>query len=138
MPDFEIIDHTADIGIAVYGHTIEEIFVNAAQGMFSLIADLGQVVANIPREISVYAEDHEELLVTWLNELLYLCDAENLIFNHFEISHLERDRLTAIAYGEKIDPLRHGLKTQVKAATYYHLKLQKSEDGFKAQIIFDI
>jgi len=137
MPEFEIIDHTADVGIIARGDSVGDVFINAAHGMFSLIADLDKVAEVDIQEIVVEAPDQEELLVTWLNELLYLFDAENLIFSRFEITHLGKDKLEAIAYGEKVDPARHNLKTHVKAATYHMLKLRK-EDGFRAQIILDV
>lgn len=137
MPNFDIIDHTADIGIIAYGNSVEEVFTNAAYGMFSFIADIDQIAEIIHNEIVIEAPDQEELLVTWLNELLYLFDAENLIFSRFEITHLDQEHLSAIVYGEKVDPLRHNLKTQIKAATYHLLKLEKNDD-FRAQVIFDI
>ncbi len=137
MAKFEIIDHTADVGIIAYGSSAEEVFVNAAYGMFNIIAELAEVGETIQRDIVAEASDLEELLVTWLNELLYLFDAEKLIFKRFEIKNLEREKLYATAYGEKVDPSRHKLKTEVKAATYHLLKLERNDD-FKAQVIFDI
>ena len=105
--------------------------------MFSLIAELGEIAEVIRHEIVAEASDQEELLVAWLNELLYLFDADNLIFRRFEIINLGQEKLRAIAYGEKVDPSRHRLKTQVKAATYHLLKLER-DNGFKAQIILDV
>ena len=137
MAHFEIIDHTADIGIIAYGKDEKEVFATAAYAMFSLVAELDGVDDALCREIEVTADDKEALLVTWLNELLYLFDVEHVIFNGFEVINLEEHRLRANAYGEKFDPLRHVLKTQVKAATYHMLKVEKG-DGFRAQIIFDV
>jgi SHS2 domain-containing protein len=134
---FEIIDHTADIGIIAYGRDEKEVFATAAYAMFSLIAELDGVDGMLCREIEVTADDKEALLVAWLNELLYLFDVEHVIFNGFEVMNLEERRLRANAYGEKFDPLRHVLKTQVKAATYHMLKVEKG-NGFRAQIIFDV
>ncbi len=138
MTKFEIIDHTADVGLVVYGSTRKEVFINAAIGMFSLIVDPGKVSGTQQLEITLDADDYEELLVAWLNELLYLFDAENFIFSQFEISRLNSDSLTAIAYGEKIDLSRHEIKTQIKAATYHQLKLKTEDEGFSAQIILDV
>ncbi|MCL0079306.1 archease [Dehalococcoidia bacterium] len=137
MPNFEFTDHTADIGIIAYGNSVEEVFVNAAYGMFSLIADPDKVAEVIRHQVVAEAPDQEELLVTWLNELLYLFDAEDLIFSRFEIVDLRQQYVRAMAYGEKVDPSRHNLKTQVKAATYHQLKLEKG-DEFSARIILDI
>lgn len=137
MARFEVVDHTADIGLIAYGSTLEEVFVNAAYGMFSLIAELDQVEERIHREIETEAPDQGELLVTWLNELLYFFDAESLLFKRFEILRLDQTWLQARAFGEKVDPTRHRVKTAVKAATYHLLKLEEG-NGLRAQIIFDV
>lgn len=137
MQEFEVIDHTADIGIIARGDSVEDVFISAAYGMLSLIVDLDNVNEMEIQEITVVAPDQEELLVTWLNELLYLFDAENLIFSRFEIIRLSMDKLEAVVYGEKVDPARHNLKIHIKAATYHMLKLS-SQDGFRAQIILDV
>jgi SHS2 domain-containing protein len=137
VPRFELIDHTADVGIIAYGKDLKEAFANAAYGMFSLIADLGRVNERISREVDVESLDQEALLVDWLNELLYLFDVDRIIFRRFEITDLNRNRLKAKVYGEMIDTSRHHLKTAVKAATYHMLKIERNK-GVKVQFILDI
>ncbi len=137
MPRFEVIDHTADVGIIAYGSDLKEAFANAAYGMFSLIADLGEVKENVNRKVEVQSTDEEALLVDWLNELLYLFDVEHVIFKRFDITALSQTQLKAKAYGEKIDTSRHQLKTAVKAATYHMLKIERNQ-GVKVQFILDI
>ena len=41
--EFEIIEHTADVGIRAYGANMQEAFANAAKGLFSLIIELDDV-----------------------------------------------------------------------------------------------
>ena len=135
--DFEILDHTADVGIIAYGADIKQAFANAARGLFSLVIQLDDVQEALHRDIRVSASDEESLLVEWLNELIYLFDAENIIFKRFEITHLDNTLLTASSYGEKVDMARHKLKTGVKAATYHMLKVEK-DDGCRVQVLFDI
>lgn len=138
MPeDFEILDHTADVGIIAYGADEKQAFANAAKGLFSLIAELDDVGEELKRDIRFTASDQEELLVEWLNELVYLFDAEGIIFKRFEISELDDSHLRASVYGEKADSSRHTLKTGVKAATYHMLKIEKGE-GCRVQVLFDI
>ena len=137
MIRFEVIDHTADVGIVAYGKDLKEAFANAAFGMFSLIANLEKVRGSISREIDVQSTDQEALLVDWLNELLYLFDVEHIIFKRFEITALSQKKLKAKVYGEKIDTSRHQLKTAVKAATYHMLKIEKNK-GVRVQFILDI
>ena len=137
MLRFEVIDHTADVGIIAYGSDLEEAFANAAYGMFSLIADLEEVREKVSRKVDIQSTDQEALLVDWLNELLYLFDVQHIIFKRFKITALSQKRLQAKVYGEKIDTSRHQLKTAVKAATYHMLKIEMNQ-GVKVQFILDI
>lgn len=135
---FEILDHTADVGIIASGEDISEVFVNMARGLFSLIIDPKEVNAKKNWELVVTAPDREALLVNWLNEIIYFVDARELIFKNFEIDKMTETELKAKAYGEKINPKKHHLKREVKAATYHHLKIEQIAEGWRAQIIFDI
>lgn len=135
---FKVIDHTADIGIIAYGVDIEQLFSSAAYALFSLIVEPESITERLHSYIRVTAENSENLLVAWLNELIYLFDAEHLLFNRFQIENLNNHRLTAICYGESIDPLKHRLKRYVKAATFHTLKIDSCASGYKAQVIFDI
>lgn len=136
MKRFDIIEHTADVGIVAYGADLKEAFANAAYAMFTLIADLEDVREEVCRQIDARAEDQESLLVSWLNELLYLFDVEGVIFKRFEIIELGEISLQAEGYGEPIDTTRHSLKAGVKAATYHMLQVAK-EDGYSIRVIFD-
>ena len=135
--DFEIIDHTADVGIIAYGTSISQTFANAAKALFSLITELDNVEEVLHRDIELVAPDQESLLIAWLNELIYLFDTENVIFKRFEITKLDNTRLKARSYGEKVNSSKHKLKTGVKAATYHMLRIDKA-NVCKAQVLFDI
>ena len=135
--DFEIIDHTADVGIIAYGADMSQAFANAAKALFSLITELDDVGEVLHRDIELTATDEESLLVEWLNELIYQFDTECIIFKRFDIIQLDNTQLKARSYGEKVDSSRHKLKTGVKAATYHMLKVDKG-DGCKVQVLFDI
>jgi SHS2 domain-containing protein len=135
---FEIIDHTADVGIIAYGADVEELFSNAALALFSLITEPESVEEKLHLDLEVISEDRDSLLVEWLNELIYLFDVKHILFSRFDIESLTHNELTATCYGEGFDPMKHKIKTGVKAATYHMLNLDKSDDGCKAQIILDI
>ena len=135
---FEVIDHTADIGIAAYGADIKEVFANAAVGLFSLMAELDNIKEDVQRGLELSAEDEEILLVEWLNELIYIFDVEHIVFKRFEIDNLTENRLKARCFGEKIRPGQHKLKREIKAATYHMLRISKDNSGYKVQVIFDI
>jgi SHS2 domain-containing protein len=135
--EFEILNHTADVGIIAYGADLKQAFANAAKGLFSLITDLDDVKEALHRDAELTATDEESLLVEWLNELIYQFDTEGIIFKRFDITRLDSTRLKARGYGEKVDKSRHKLKTGVKAATYHMLKVDKN-DGCRVQVLFDI
>ena len=137
MEDFEIINHTADIGIIAHGTDLKGMFTNAARAMFDLITDLEKIDEIICYNIEASGENWEDLLVAWLNELLYLFDTQTVIFKRFEVTDLTCIRLKAKGYGEKIDLSRHKLKMGIKATTYHMLKIEK-DNGFKAHVLFDV
>jgi len=135
--DFEIVDHTADVGIIAYGADVSQAFTNAARALFSLITELDNVEEFLHRDIELTAPDEESLLVEWLNELIYLFDTENIIFKRFDVTKLNNTHLKARSYGEKVDSSKHRLKTGVKAATYHMLKIDKGND-YQVKVLFDI
>jgi len=135
--DFEILDHTADVGVIAYGTDLKQAFANAARALFSLITELDDVEEVLHRDIKINASDEESLLVAWLNELVYRFDTEGILFKRFDVSQLGATHLEARGYGEKADRSKHKLKTGVKGATYHMLKVDKT-DGFRVQVLFDI
>jgi SHS2 domain-containing protein len=136
--DFEILEHTADIGIIAYGRDVPEVFINAAKGLFSLIIEPEEVKAKKYREIEITAPDLAALLVNWINELIYLLDAESVLFKDFKIREITDTSLRVEAGGEKFNSKRHHLRREVKAATYHQLKVEQTTEGWRAQVIFDI
>jgi SHS2 domain-containing protein len=135
---YELIEHTADIGIKVEAPTLPQLFANAAAGMFHLLCPSGAVGAEARESIAVEAGGYEELLVNWLTELLFLFDAQRLIFNEFQITQLDDHHLTATVRGEKYSPDRHELDHDIKAVTYYGLQVRRERTNWTASIVFDV
>ena len=136
MKKFKFIEHTADTGLVAYGETLAGAFTNAALGMFSIIADLESVREVESRRVEVKEADMEGMLFEWLNNLIYIFDVEELILKRFDIVEFEEGRLVAVCHGEKYDPYRHQLKTEVKSATYHMLEVDREKN--RVQVIFDI
>jgi SHS2 domain-containing protein len=135
---FRTIEHTADIGIEVEADNLGELFEGVAAAMFSLMVDPDTVRQTVERELSLEAGDLEELLFMWLNELLFVLYAEGLLFSGFKVKDIGEDRLVATATGEKLDPQRHRLDEEIKAATYHEMMVERRDDGWKARVIFDV
>jgi SHS2 domain-containing protein len=135
---FEIIDHTADIGLRAWGADLTEAFANTARGMFSLVTDLESIRESVIKELNVKAPDREVLLVEWLNEMLFYFDTEGLLFNRFEIFSLSGNEINSRCFGEKVDRSRHELKRGIKSTTYHMLKIEEKDDQYRIQVLFDI
>jgi len=141
MKEFEIIDHTADIGIVAYGKTKREVFINAAKGMFEIIAGEDRdLKENFYAKIKLEAKSLEDLLIAWLNELLYISEVKLVILNKFKIKELSDIQIKAEVGGTKINHLSIRIKREVKAVTYHRLEIKKDEESglWSAQVIFDI
>ncbi|MEW6686462.1 MAG: archease [Candidatus Edwardsbacteria bacterium] len=138
MPHYEIIDHTADIGIRAFGKDLKKLFSTTAFGMFEILVDLNLVSENITKSVVVEAEDLEQLLVKWLSELLYLYETKGIIFKRFEIKKITPQRLESNVFGENINPSKHQIKTEIKNVTYHQLRVERTKDGWLAEVIFDL
>ncbi|HHH79966.1 MAG TPA: archease [Thermoplasmatales archaeon] len=138
MKDFEIIEHTADVGIRAFGRNLAECFENAAKGMFYLITDGSEISSIGQYNIKLKAENLEQLLVDWLSELLFLQSAHNLVFGRFEVELDEQSAaLSAKVFGEEYNRRKHRYGVEIKAVTYHMLKV-KREPPYEVQVLFDI
>jgi SHS2 domain-containing protein len=136
MKQYELIEHTADVGVKAYGKTIAEAFEHAAKGMFDIITDESMIDPVGQYDIQLEAPDLEQLLVDWLSKLLFLNDAQDLVFGKFQVT-LTGNQLSASVFGEKYDTKKHGMGVEVKAVTYHMLQVQEKNPIF-VQVLFDI
>lgn len=135
---FRLLDHTADLGILVYGRDLEELFTNAGKVFFGIITDLRRVRESTERTIRVESSNLEDLMVNWLGELLYLHDVDGLLFRSFSIDELGDGTMKARARGEVFQEERHVIKTEIKAVTYHQIQVKKERGRWVARIIFDL
>lgn len=135
---FRVLEHPADVGFEAFGRTPGEVFANAARALMELMVDAGTVEPSASSRIEVEAPDAPSLLVNWLSEVLYLFDAEHWLWRDFAIERATERSIAAMARGEKFDPARHRIKLLVKAITYHQLALEKTAEGWRAQVYVDI
>jgi SHS2 domain-containing protein len=154
MPDnkgkflrYEMIEHLSDAKLRAYGKNMNELFENAAEGMFSAITNLDDVKNTAEKEIKVNIKGEtglEDLLISWLEKLLYLCEVDGLLFSYFKIKDLKSTgyerTISATVKGEKINREKHEILMQIKAPTYHGLYIRKDKKTgiYKAEIIFDV
>lgn len=137
-PFYRIIDHTADIGIEVFAPTLDDIFTRSGLAMCDLMFGVESVGRDLERTISVEGDGVEELLVAWLNDLLYIYAVEGMIFSGFTDIELEEHAFSATGVGEMYKPEKHSVATEIKAATYHGVSVAPEGDGWKATVIFDV
>ncbi len=137
LPRFELLEHTADAGVAGHGRTIAEAFEQTALGMYALMVDLGDVREAELRTVEAEGETLESLLMHWLAELLFLTETTGLLFRWFEVS-LEDGRLVSTARGETMDPDRHDLGAAIKGVTRHRLEVAEEDGGYRTRVLFDI
>ena len=135
---YQIIDHTADLGIIVKGPDVENLFILAAKAMTDLIVKGDIRDRTAIKDVLVEGEDFPDLMVRWLGEILYLFEGENLIVNSIQIKSIGPMRLQATLTLASFEPKRHEVLREIKAVTYHQIAVDKANDGWEARVIFDI
>ncbi|MCX8118633.1 MAG: archease [Desulfobacterota bacterium] len=135
---YEILDHTADIGLVIYGKDLKALFQHAGEAFFELITDVARVRPREARRIELSAEPLERLMVDWLHELLYLHEVEGLLFNRFLIESVGPEGLKATVQGEPFQEGIHEIKAAVKAVTYHQIEVKRENGGWRAKVILDL
>jgi len=135
---FQPIDHTADVGYRLFAPTLAELFAVAGRALFDAITEHDSIQSKLERKIEVQAGDVEALLVAWLSELNFYCITEFELYGEFAIEEISPTAVRATVRGEKIDPARHVIHTEIKAVTYHELFVREAENGWEAQVIFDV
>lgn len=139
---FEPVDHTADLAFIARGKSLAELFQNAALGMMSFLVAPQSVRPDEEDMIEIEGSDLEELLVTWLQEILFRLEVRRRIYGEFRVTRVQPPRLRATARGEALDPARHVLLADIKAATYHDLRIRRELTPagrlYKVGVVLDI
>ncbi|MEE8175770.1 MAG: archease [Gemmatimonadota bacterium] len=137
------VEHTADVGLAISGATLEQLFHRAALGIARLMrgdarpagATSTRGTRGATRSVALAAESSDLLLARWLGELLYLDEVDGFVYEKAEFATLDEGRLEATVRG-RIDP--EAPMCQLKGVTYHGLSLGRGEKGWEARVILDI
>ncbi len=131
---------TGDVAFEAEGGTLEELFVEAAVATFEIMVDTMGVEAKITRKVELKNEAVDGLLFDWLSELVYLKDAEAVLFSKFNVNIKKNDayELKARVSGENISQQKHDLRSDVKAVTYHMFEVKKTGENWTARVVLDI
>lgn len=139
-PYYRLIDHTADLGMEVFGRDAPSLFSNAARALFDLLipskgvhgAPLHQV------DLTVDGDDWADLMVNWLRELLYLWNGKQCCVANLSIGALDRNRLHAAVQVFNYPDDGPPPENEIKAVTYHQIAVGQENDGWYARVIFDV
>jgi SHS2 domain-containing protein len=136
----ETFEHTADLGLRIRASDLTDLFRTAGEGLFDVIVVNRADVRPLEIEpIALEAESTEDLLVAWLNELIFRCETRHRLYSLFEVVvDAGGFLLQGIIGGEPIDRSRHTLDHEVKAATHHGLSLRREDGGWISELILDI
>ena len=138
----ETFEHTADLGLRVFGENPPDLFEAAAAGLFeTIVANLDQVRPVEAEEVILEAETIPDLFLAWLNELIFRSETGHRLYSGFGVRIEESQewaRLSAKIEGEPIDRDRHILDHEVKAATHHGVSVELVDEEWRAEVILDI
>ncbi|MBN2382510.1 archease [bacterium] len=134
---FEHFSTTADAGFRLWAPDLNGLFQQAGLALLSLMTDIQRVQVQEWFEVTLVNETVEDLLIDWLNELIFRVETKGFFFSEFTINQATSKQVDARIGGETIDPAKHLLLTEVKAATYHQLAVT-GLDSYQATIIVDV
>lgn len=146
----EHFEHKADIGIRGTGNTLNQAFEKCAIALTQIIADTNTIQPKKSHIIELTGTDNGALLVSFLNELLFIKDKKKMFYSKFRVklgketivdekgNVKEMVTLKATCFGEKINRNKHALRTDPKAATYSELFAGEKNGTFIAQCVVDV
>lgn len=137
-PSYELLDHTADFGIHVFGNDEKGLFQNAAMALMDQLVETEGLLAQEERRIVIEGNDLPDLMVNWLREILYLWTGEECFVQSVHIESITEKQLKAHAWVDPFSPERHKLISEIKAVTYHQVQVYKSGSRWEANVIFDI
>jgi len=141
------LEHPADVGFGARGKSLPDLFAAAALAVCDYGWELDLVKAPEAITLRVRAATLEDLLYSWLSEVLFLTDAEGWVFKSFRVAKVEQTpgregkglwEAVGQARGEHFDKERHRARTYIKAVTYHQLSVKQTRAGWQATVYLDV
>lgn len=132
---YQFLEHTADIKFKVWGKSLEKVFENSALALSEIFSRSSKVDSTKTKKIELEEENHEALLYSFIDELIFFLDAEHFIVSKAKVK-ISGSKLSAVIYGD--DSLRYPGLEHVKAATYSEMYVKKVKEGWEAQLVVDM
>lgn len=129
----------ADVAFEATGKDLNELFKSAGKATMEAMANTESVKQAIEKEIEISDDNVEMLMFSFLEEIVFLKDKDNIVFADLEVD-VNKEKLTVKAKlkGDTIKPEEQELHQDVKAVTMHYFKVEKTEKGWKTQVVLDI
>ena len=138
MGTFCLLDHTADIGLQAEGDNWGDLLLQAGMALLQVVGAQTDVEAEDSRTMTVIGTDREELLVNWLNELLYCIEVHELVPRQMTLRSTSPGRVEAVLLvipTSSVASFAH----EVKAATYHRILVEEQPGGrWHARVYLDL
>lgn len=128
----------SELALKVFGNSQADLFTNSAFALFDVMTDIGKIELEEHLPLEVEGVDRDDLMVNWMRELLYLFQGSGYLLKEFQIHEAKDTLVRAEVSGEKLDPDRHEIKTDIRAVVYHQSRMQKTGEQWTAQVIFEI
>ncbi len=133
---YKFLEHTADVKFQAFGKNSEEVFENSALALKELICGKKKIKEEKNRIIKVKGKDFESLLYNFLEEIIYLVDAENFIISEVSEIKIKDFKLNAKISGDKVS--NYNFNNEVKAVTYNEMFVKKIKGKWTSQVVLDV
>ncbi len=138
MRRYQLLDHTGDLKVEIYGNDLAELFTNAAFMVFDVMLNLSKFEETTVRTVELRSPELSELFLDWLRELLFLFATQGFVTKRVVKMEINPVWCRAELSGGEYQPERQGLKIEIKTPTYHQYLIEKNELGYKATVIFDV
>lgn len=128
----------SELAVRVVGNSQADLFANSAFALFDVMTDLEKIEVKERLPLEVEGADRDDLMVNWMRELLYLYQGSGYLLKDFQIREVKDTLVKADVCGEKIDPDRHDMKTEITAVAYHQSRMEKTGNQWTAQLIFEV
>ncbi len=135
MERYILIDHTADLMVKAFGSTVEECFANAGFALFDQTIDLSGIETTETMRFEVEGMDDEDRLYSFLSELLFMLDCDEMVFKELKVS-FDGEKVICEGKGEKLDRSRHRTRSEIKAVTYHMMEVDRETPS--VTVVFDV
>jgi len=136
--DYRLLDHTADLGIIVYGTGLGDLFESAAIALTRIMFGEISIPGTGSTRLSVDGTDLEDLMVRWTGEVLYLFQEEMKCLTRVDVTAVSPSRLEASIRTARRDPAAGDILCDIKGVTYHQIQVQKQGRRWEARVIFDV